>query len=306
MFKVLVSDKMDEDALKILENDSEIELTVKTSLSPEELREEIKDKNAIIVRSATKVRKEIIDNAPNLKVIGRAGIGLDNIDVEYAKSKGIKVLNTPGASSISVAELTMALILAASRKLAMSVRAFSSKPYKWIKKQMKGWEVFGKTLGIIGMGNIGKEVAKRASCFGMKVIGYDVYDFNMENVEQVDLETLYKTADIITIHVPLLDSTKHMINDESISKMKDGVILVCPARGGVIDEKALVRAIKDGKVRAAALDVFEKEPPEEDNELLELDNVILTPHIGASTLEGQRRVGIEIVNKVIKTLKELG
>jgi D-3-phosphoglycerate dehydrogenase len=303
MFKVLVSDKMDEDALEILRNDSKIELTVKTSLSSEELREEIKDKDAIIVRSATKVRKDVIDSASNLKVIGRAGIGLDNIDVGYARSKNIKVLNTPGASSISVAELTMALILAANRKLAMSVRAFSSKPYKWIKKQMKGWEVFGKTLGIIGMGNIGKEVAKRASCFGMEVIGYDVYDFNVENVEQVDLKTLYKIADIITIHVPLLDSTKHMINDESISNMKDGVIIVCPARGGVIDEKALVTALKGGKVRAAALDVFEEEPPEEDNELFNLDNVILTPHIGASTSEGQKRVGIEIVNKVINTLK---
>ncbi len=306
MFKILVSDKMDDSALEILKNDDEVELVVKTSLSPLELKEEIKDKDAIIVRSATKVRKEIIDSASNLKVIGRAGIGLDNIDVQYAKSKGIKVLNTPGASSISVAELTMALILAASRKLAMSVRAFSQKPYKWIKKQMKGWEVYGKTLGIIGMGNIGKEVAKRATCFGMNVIGYDVYDFEVDGVKKVTLEELYKTADIITIHVPLLDSTRHMINSDSISKMKDGVIIVCPARGGVIDEKALVESLKSGKVRAAALDVFEEEPPKEDNELLALDNVILTPHIGASTLEGQRRVGIEIVNKVIKTLKENG
>jgi D-3-phosphoglycerate dehydrogenase len=303
MFKVLVSDKMDEDALKFLKDDSDVELTVKTSLSVEELKEEIKDKNAIIVRSATKVRKEIIDAAPNLKVIGRAGIGLDNIDVEYAKSKGIEVLNTPGASSVSVAELTLALILAVNRKIQMSVKAFSDKPYRWIKKEMKGWELHGKTLGIIGMGHIGREVAKRALCFGMKVIGYDVYDFNVGNVEKVQLDELYKRSDIITIHAPLLDSTRHMINSKSIAKMKDGVVLVCAARGGIIDEKSLIKSLKDGKVRAAALDVFEKEPPDENNELLKLDNVLLTPHIGGSTVEAQKRIGMEITDKVLKFLK---
>ncbi len=306
MFKVLVSDKMDSEALDILKNDPEFELVVKTSLSPDELKEEIKDKDAIIVRSATKVRKEIIDSASNLKVIGRAGIGLDNIDVQYAKSKNIKVLNTPGASSVSVAELTLALMLTVSRKIQMSVKAFSDKPYRWIKKEMKGWELQGKTLGIIGMGNIGREVAKRAKCFGMNVIGYDVYDFDLQGIEQVQLDELYKRSDLITIHVPLLDSTRHMINSQSISKMKDGVIIVCAARGGVIEEKALADALKSGKVRAAALDVFEKEPPDENNELLKLDNVLLTPHIGASTVEGQKRVGVEIVNKVMETLKEIG
>lgn len=306
MFKVLVSDKMDSEALDILKNDPEFELVVKTSLSPDELKEEIKDKDAIIVRSATKVRKEIIDSASNLKVIGRAGIGLDNIDVQYAKSKNIKVLNTPGASSVSVAELTLALMLTVSRKIQMSVKAFSDKPYRWIKKEMKGWELQGKTLGIIGMGNIGREVSKRAKCFGMNVIGYDVYDFDLQGIEQVQLDELYKRSDLITIHVPLLDSTRHMINSQSISKMKDGVIIVCAARGGVIEEKALADALKSGKVRAAALDVFEKEPPDENNELLKLDNVLLTPHIGASTVEGQKRVGVEIVNKVMETLKEIG
>lgn len=306
MFKVLVSDKMDDEALDILKNNPEFELVVKTSLSPDELKEEIKDKDAIIVRSATKVRKEIIDSASNLKVIGRAGIGLDNIDVQYAKSKNIKVLNTPGASSVSVAELTLALMLAVSRKIQMSVKAFSNKPYKWIKKEMKGWELQGKTLGIIGMGHIGREVAKRAKCFGMNVIGYDVHDFNVDQVEQVQLDELYKKSDLISIHVPLLDSTRHMINSQSISKMKNGVIIICPARGGVIEEKALADALKNGKVRAAALDVFEKEPPDENNELLKLDNVLLTPHIGASTVEGQKRVGVEIVNKVMETLKEIG
>jgi D-3-phosphoglycerate dehydrogenase len=303
MFKILISDKMDEDALEFLRSDSEVELTVKTSLSVEGLKEEIKDKDAIIVRSATKVRKEIIDSAPNLKVIGRAGIGLDNIDVEYAKSKDIEVLNTPGASSVSVAELTLGLILAVNRKLQMSVKAFSDKPYRWIKKEMKGWELNGKTLGIMGMGHIGREVAKRALCFGMKVIGYDVYDFDVENVERVQLDELYKKSDIITIHVPLLDSTRHMINSESIAKMKDGVVLVCPARGGVVDEQALAKSLKDGKVRAAALDVFEKEPPDEDNELLKLDNVLLTPHIGGSTVEAQKRIGMEITDRVLKFLK---
>lgn len=306
MFKVLVSDKMDSESLDILKNDPEFELVVKTSLSPDELKEEIKDKDAIIVRSATKVRKEIIDSALNLKVIGRAGIGLDNIDVQYAKSKNIKVLNTPGASSVSVAELTLTLMLAVSRKIQMSVKAFSDKPYRWIKKEMKGWELQGKTLGIIGMGHIGREVAKRAKCFGMNVIGYDVYDFDLQGIEQVQLDELYKRSDLITIHVPLLDSTRHMINSQSIAKMKDGVIVVCAARGGVIEEKALVNALKTGKVRAAALDVFEKEPPDENNELLKLDNVLLTPHIGASTVEGQKRVGVEIVNKVMETLKEIG
>jgi D-3-phosphoglycerate dehydrogenase len=301
MPRVLISDPLDSIASEILTKNN-ISVDTKTNLSPEELKKIIDNYDGLIIRSATKVRKEIIDSAPNLKVIGRAGIGLDNIDVEYAKSKDIEVLNTPGASSVSVAELTLGLILAVNRKLQMSVKAFSDKPYRWIKKEMKGWELNGKTLGIMGMGHIGREVAKRALCFGMKVIGYDVYDFNVENVEKVQLDELYKRSDIITIHAPLLDSTRHMINSKSIAKMKDGVVLVCAARGGIIDEKSLIKSLKDGKVRAAALDVFEKEPPDENNELLKLDNVLLTPHIGGSTVEAQKRIGMEITDKVLKFL----
>ncbi len=296
--KVLVSDKIASEGVQKLK-DAGFEVVEAWDVDKEKIPDLIKDCDAIIVRSATKVRKPMIDNAPKLKVIGRAGVGLDNIDVEYAKSKGIKVINTPGATTVSVAELTIALMLASVRPLIQAV--ISTKMGKWEKKKLKGHELFGKTLGIIGIGRIGQAVAERAKAFGMKIIAYDKY-IKDSGYKMVDLDTIYKESDIITIHTPLTDETKHLINSETIAKMKDGVIIINAARGGIIDEDALYDALNSGKVKAAALDVFETEPPK-GSKLLELENFICTPHIGAQTAEGQLRAGVEVAEKVIEALK---
>lgn len=275
-----------------------------SSIPKEELFKHVEDLDAIIVRSATKVRKEIIDSAKNLKVIGRAGVGLDNIDVEYAKSKGIKVINTPGATSISVAELTIGLILAVMRKIAFADREM--RKGVWPKKKSKGIEMYGKTMGIIGIGRIGREVAKRAKAFGMKVVYYDVYrpDESIEKelgIEYRDLDSLLSEADVVSLHVPLTPDTKHLINRERIEKMKNGAILINAARGGTVDEEALYEALKSGKLYGAALDVYEHEPVKE-SPLFELDNVVLTPHIGAQAKEGQIRAGVEVAERVADAL----
>ncbi|OYT58128.1 3-phosphoglycerate dehydrogenase [Euryarchaeota archaeon ex4484_178] len=302
--KVGISDSIAQEGVEYLKNEG-FEVVDLTSIPKEELVKYVGDLDALIVRSATKVRKEMIDAAKNLKVIGRAGVGLDNIDVEYAKSKGIKVINTPGATSISVAELTIGLILAVMRKIAYADR--ETRAGNWPKKKCKGIEMYGKTLGIIGIGRIGKEVAKRAKAFGMKVLYYDVYrpDEATERelgVEYRDLDTLISESDVITLHIPLLPETKHLINAERIAKMKDGAIIINAARGGIVDEEALYEALKSGKLYGAALDVYENEPLKE-SKLFELDNVVLTPHIGAQAKEGQTRAGIEIAQKVAEALK---
>ena len=296
--KVLVSDKIAAEGVKKLK-EAGLEVVEAWEEDKSKIPELIKDCDAIIVRSATKVRKPMIDNASKLKVIGRAGVGLDNIDVNYAKSKGIKVINTPGATTVSVAELTMGLMIATVRPIIPAV--ISTKMAKWEKKKLKGNELYGKTLGIIGIGRIGQAVAERAKAFGMNIIAYDKYIKN-SNYKMVDLDTLFRESDIITIHTPLTDETKHLINTEAISKMKDGVIIINAARGGIINEKDLYDGLTSGKIKAAALDVYEVEPPEDTN-LLELDNFIPTPHIGAQTFEGQTRAGIEIAEKVIEALK---
>lgn len=259
--------------------------------------------DVLVVRSATKVTSDIIEAGKNLKIIARAGIGLDNIDVQKAKEKGIKILNTPGASAPSVAELAIGLMLACARHIAKAT--ISLKEGKWEKKILKGKELLGKTLGLIGFGNIGQEVARRALGFGMRVIAYDPARPKTDlPVEYVDLDTLLKESDFISLHVPLIESTKHMINKDTISKMKDGVIIVNTSRGGTIDEEALYEALVSGKVYAAGLDVFEVEPPSDElrRKLLSLDNVVATPHIGASTAEAQKRVGKELVEKIFREL----
>ncbi len=302
--KVGICDPIASEGVEILKKEG-FEVIDLTGIPKEELVNHVADLDALIVRSATKIRKEIIDAAKNLKVIGRAGVGLDNIDVEYAKSKGIKVINTPGATSISVAELTIGLLLAVMRKIAYADREM--RKGAWPKKVCKGIEMYGKTLGIIGIGRIGREVAKRARAFGMRVIYYDVYrpDKAIEKelgIEFRELDTLISEADVITVHVPLVPETKHMINRERIERMKDGAIIINAARGGIVDEDALYDALKSGKLYGAALDVYENEPLKE-SKLFELDNVVLTPHIGAQTKEGQTRAGIEVARKIAETLK---
>ncbi len=281
-----------------------LEVVDLTTVPKEELVNHVANLDAIIVRSATKVRRDIIDAAKNLKVIGRAGVGLDNVDVEYAKSKGIKVINTPGATSVSVAELTIGLILAVMRKIAYADREMRNGA--WPKKKCKGIEMYGKTMGIVGIGRIGREVAKRARAFGMHVVYYDVFRLSEEQerelgVEYRELEGLLSEADVVTLHLPLTPETKHLINAERIAKMKDGAIVINAARGGIVDEDALYDALKSGKLYGAALDVYENEPLKE-SKLFELDNVVLTPHIGAQAKEGQTRAGVEIAEKVAREL----
>jgi D-3-phosphoglycerate dehydrogenase / 2-oxoglutarate reductase len=300
MIKILVSDPLSDEGLKILTGVKEFQVDVKTELTPEELKGIIKDYDALIVRSSTKVTKDIIGSAQRLKVIGRAGVGLDNVDLEAATQKGIIVMNTPGGNTISTAEHTMSMLLALSRNIPQA--NLSVKKGEWKRSKFMGVELYNKTLGIIGLGRIGSELAKRAFSFGMKVLAYDPF-LSLEvakslGIEAVELKELLENSDYITVHTPLTEQTKHMISDKEFAIMKKSARVVNCARGGIIDEQALAKAIKEGKIAGAAMDVFEKEPVSPDNELLKLDNVITTPHLGASTEEAQVNVAIEVVEIV--------
>jgi len=297
MKKILIADALSPEALGELKAIPDFEVTLKTGMDEDELVKTIPEFNGTVVRSATKVTGRAIEAASNLELIVRAGIGLDNIDVKAAEAKGIQVANTPAATSISVAEHTFGLMLAAIRNHGKA--NLSMKEHKWEKKLLSGTELYEKTLGIIGIGRIGQEVAKSALAFGMKVIAYDVIEVKTDlDLKQVSWEELLTQADIITLHLPLTEKTKHMISDKEFEMMKDGVILINASRGGTVDEKALLKALDSGKVRAAALDVFEKEPPVEFS-LIDHPNVIATPHIGAAAKEGQARAGMEVV-KILK------
>ncbi len=281
-----------------------IEVALKTKLSPEELVKEIKDCDAIIVRSATKVTKEVIAAGEKLKIIGRAGIGLDNVDVDTATLRGIMVANAPEGNVISAAEHTLALLLAQARKIPQANAVLKSG--EWARK-IKGVELYDKVLGVIGLGRVGALVASRAKGFEMKVIAYDPYvskeRFKELGVEMVDnLADLLKQADFITIHLPLTKTTKGLFGEKEIGLMKDGVRIINTARGGIVDEKALEKALKDGKVAGAALDVFAKEPCIS-SPLFDFEQVVVTPHLGASTVEAQDRAGIIIAQQVIAALK---
>jgi D-3-phosphoglycerate dehydrogenase len=298
--KILVSDPLSEGGLKILKDVKEFQVDVKTELKPEVLKEIIKDYDALIVRSATKVTKDIINSGTRLKVVGRAGVGLDNVDLEAATQKGIIVMNTPAGNTISTAEHTLSMILALARNIPQANA--STKQGEWKRSKFMGVELYNKILGIIGLGRIGKEVARRALSFGMKVVAYDPF-LSKEvaeslGVEIVELKELLSQSDYITIHTPLTDETKHIISTKEFAAMKKGVRVINCARGGIIDEVALASAIKEGKIAGAALDVFEKEPPAPDCELLTLDNVITTCHLGASTEEAQVNVAIEVAEIV--------
>lgn len=297
--KVLVSDPLAKEGVEILKA-AGLEVEEKTGLSPEELAKTIPEFNAIIVRSATKVTKEVIEAGKNLKVIGRAGVGLDNVDREAAKAKNIKVVNTPAATSISVAELALGMMFSAARRLPQADA--STKAGKWEKKKFKGFELYGKILGIIGIGRIGTELAKRAKALGMKVLAFDPYVKTSDVAEIVDFDKLLAESDYISLHIPKTPETTHILNKAAFDKMKDGVVVINCARGGIVDEDALFDAVNSGKVRIAAMDVYEAEPAKE-HKLFTLDGVIVTPHIGAQTAEGQTRAGIQIAELVRDALK---
>ncbi|MCD6546265.1 MAG: hydroxyacid dehydrogenase [Thermotogae bacterium] len=303
MLRLHINDPIAEDAYKILQDSGKFEITME-HFDKDKLIELISDIDILLVRSATKVTRDIIESGERLKIIARAGTGLDNIDTKAAEEKNIKILNTPGANSISVAELTIGLMIAASRYIPQGTQ--SLKEGKWEKKKLKGFELFQKKLGIIGYGKIGKEVAKRAKAFGMEILVYDVVkpESAEDFIKFVEFEELAKTSDYITLHVPLNDATKHMIDEHVFEIMKDEAILINASRGGIVNEEALYNALTSGKLRAAALDVFEVEPPNDElrKKLLNLENVIATPHIGASTVEAQKRVGIEIAKRIIENV----
>jgi D-3-phosphoglycerate dehydrogenase len=282
---------MDKEALDQLRAVPAFEVTVNKGMSEADLVGTVPGYSAVVVRSASKITRPVMDAGKDLKVLVRAGIGLDNIDQVAAKEKGIFVANTPAATSITVAEHTFGLMLGAVRNHAKAV--LSMKAHKWDKKALEGTELFGKTLGIIGCGRIGIEVAKRALAFGMTVLAYDPITIKTDlAVKQVALDELLAKADLITLHVP--KQPKPILGEAEFAKMKTGVIIVNVARGGVVDEKALLAALNSGKVRAAALDVYDKEPPE-DFSLVDHPNVIPIPHLGAAAAEGQQRAGLEAV-----------
>mgnify|MGYP005847744929 CR=1 FL=1 len=301
--KVLISDNLAESGIERLKAISEFEVEVNTSLTHDELRQIIKEYDALVIRSGTKVSADIIDAAVNLKVIARAGIGLDNVDVAAASKHGIVVMNTPEGNVITTAEHTIAMLLAVSRNIPQANS--SLKAGKWEKKRFRGKEVFNKVLGIIGVGRIGRIVADRAKGLRMNVIGYDPYIssdvIDSLGIEGVTLDELFARSDYITVHTPITQETRNIIDAEAFKKMKPGVFILNCARGGIVDESALYDAIQADIVAGAALDVFVKEPPV-DNPLLTLDHVIATPHLGASTDEAQENVAIAVADQVIDYL----
>jgi D-3-phosphoglycerate dehydrogenase len=297
--KVLVTDKVHKEGLEFLRKKG-IEVVEKEVGSEKELIDIISDFYILIVRSRTKVTRSVIEEGKNLKIIGRAGVGLDNIDLEAANEKGIKVFNSPEASSVSVAELTVLFILAALRDLCSAHN--STKEGKWEKKKFMGLELMGKKVGIIGLGRIGKEVAKRLKCFETQIYGFDPFVTDFEYGIKVEvLEDIFRNCDIVTLHIPLNNETKHIVNERVLKESKKGIILVNCARGGVIDENALLKALNEGIVSKACLDVFEEEPPS-NKELLAHPNVILSPHIGAQTEEAQKRASLILAEKIIDYL----
>ena len=302
--KVIVTDKISGKGVDLLKAEG-YEVKEAWDIPKEELPEIIGDFDAIVIRSATKVKGDLLEAAKNLKVVGRAGIGLDNVDLKKCEERRITVRNTPNATTDTVAELALAFMFALARKVVQGTTTL--RKGEWAKKQLKGSELLGKTLGIVGCGRIGSALARKCDALGMNIIGCDVVHISEACVDQCEMPEVFSQADFISLHLPLLPETKHIINEEAIAKMKDGVFIINCARGGTIDEKALYEAIKSGKVGGAALDVWEKEPVELESskKLLELEQVIGSPHIGAQTAEGQERAGIQVAEAVIEELKKL-
>ncbi len=299
--KILIADDIHESGKELLKRLAEV--VDKPKIDEAELLKEIENADAVLVRSRTKVTKQVIEAAKRLKVIGRAGVGVDTIDVDAATRRGIVVVNAPESTSITVAEHTIGLMLAMARKIPFAHSSLKSG--KWEKGKFMGSELRDKTLGIIGLGRIGSEVAKKARAFGMRIIGYDPYVTEKLakelGVELVDLEKLLASSDYVTLHVPLTEQTKNLIGKKELSMMKRDAVLINCARGGIIDEAALHEALASGKLGGAALDVFEKEPAT-DSPLLKLENVIATPHLGASTEEAQRLASTIVCDEVLKVL----
>lgn len=301
--RVLIADSVAPAGVEVLNRTPGIAADVHTSLTPEELVRRIGEYEALIVRSSTRVTAQVIEAGDTLKLVARAGTGVDNVDVQAATKRGVIVMNTPGGNTVSTAEHTFSMLLALSRNIPQSAR--SLREGRWDRKQYIGTEARGKTLGIIGVGRIGREVALRARAFGMKVLGHDPFlseDAATElGLQLATLEELYTQSDYITVHTPLTDETRHLISDAALAQCKDDVRIINCARGGIVDEEALLRAIESGKVAGAALDVFESEPPL-GHPLLALDEVICTPHLGASTSEAQRNVAIQVAEQVADAL----
>ncbi|MCV0412776.1 D-2-hydroxyacid dehydrogenase [Nitrosarchaeum sp.] len=301
---VLICDEVDPVLNKILQ-DNGLKVSYEPKITPEQIKEKISTFNIVIVRSRTTITREMIEKADKCKIIARVGVGLDNVDQVAAKEKNIRVINAAEGAMNAVAELVLGFMLTLSRQTARGDRAIRNG--QWLKSELKGTELRGKYLGIIGLGNIGKRLGRLARGLNMNIIGYDVVPIDEEFAKEVglmkaDLDTLLQSSDYISIHVPLLDSTYHLINAQKMATMKKTAKIINTSRGGVVDEDALYEAIKNGNLGGAALDVFEKEPAI-GNKLAELDNVILTPHIGAQTKEAQSLAANIIGEKIIQILR---
>jgi D-3-phosphoglycerate dehydrogenase len=304
--KILVADKISPKGVALLRQQPGFEVVEAYGSSPEQILSLVKDVHAIAVRSETKITREVIAAAPLLKVVGRAGVGVDNVDVEAATERGVVVMNTPSGNTIATAELTFTHILCGARPVPQA--SASMLAGKWDRKSFSGVELFKKTLGIIGLGRIGGEVAKRAQAFGMRVLAYDPYlapsRAKAMQVEGVSLDELFSQSDFITVHMPLTEDTHYMVDEAAFEKMKKGVRIYNCARGGIIKESALIGALKSGKVAAAGLDVYEDEPLAAESELRKFPRVVLTPHLGASTAEAQDAVGVEIAEQIADVLSK--
>lgn len=301
-WKVLITDGLNEKGQAILRNECQVD--DRNDIQADELQQVIGDYDAMIVRSRTKVTAEVFDAAKQLKVVGRAGVGVDNINLAAAASHGVRVVNAPQSTSVAVAELALGLMLSLARSIPTADS--SMKDGQWLKKELKGVEINGKTLGIIGMGNIGSALATRAAALEMHVLGYDSLLTSeviiQRHAEPVTLDELYTRSDYISLHIPLTDETRNMINGQSLAKMKRGVRIICTARGNIIDETALLGALESGQVAGAALDVFSKEPPGL-NALVAHPKVIATPHTGAQTAEAQVRAAVDMATEILAALK---
>ena len=302
-FKILITDGLDQSGLDILRSQAEVDN--RKDISADDLLKAIPEYDGLIVRGRTKVTASVLDVASRLKAIGRAGVGVDNIDLDAAKKRNVTVVNAPMSTSIAVAELTFGLMLALAREIPRADAGM--KQGKWLKKELEGAELNGKTLGVIGFGRIGVELGKRAAAFGMNVIAYDPLisedEISKRGAEPVSIQDLYAWSDFISLHLPLNVQTRDMIGPLAFSQMKDGARIVCAARGGIIDESALVAALNSGKVAGAALDVYAVEPPGE-TETVRHPKVIAMPHIGAQTAEAQSRASEDIANEVLSALQD--